>query len=285
MNRMRKNKLFPRQVSDIGAFLFVVIMMPATYIYETAIVVPEIYSSAPYAYYVHNAVGLFFLVNLIGNFLGLWLTDTSTRFIVLPSVIKNSKWNFCAACESVTPPRAWHCNICGICTLKREHHCMFVGYCVGHRNHRYFCLFLFYMWASVVYCTYFNTTFLSGQLEEQSWSQILKFVFPLVMIVTGLDASWLQLYIFFWSVHFAAFLLTTVLLLYHINLVIQGRTTFESNRSIGLYNLGWKQNMLEVFGDAWKKAIIWPFTSSKLPHNGVDWDTTETWGLEGPKHR
>ena len=45
MNRMRKNKLFPRQVSDIGAFLFVVIMMPATYIYETAIVVPAIYSS------------------------------------------------------------------------------------------------------------------------------------------------------------------------------------------------------------------------------------------------
>ena len=45
MNRMRKNKLFPRQVSDIGAFLFVVLMMPATYIYETAIVVPAIYSS------------------------------------------------------------------------------------------------------------------------------------------------------------------------------------------------------------------------------------------------
>ena len=164
---------------------------------------------------------------------------------------------------------------------------MFVGYCVGHRNHRYFCLFLFYMWLrsvkqiehiwksyltfkqlnsistwitndlyilffSVVYCTYFNTIFLSGQLEEQTWSQILKFIFPMViyyfqfykfnpmkwidlypftsstfiifqvMIVTGLDASWLQLYIFFWSVHFAAVLLTTVLLLYHLNLVLQG---------------------------------------------------------------
>jgi len=285
MNRMRKNKLFPRQVSDVGAFLFVVLMMPATYIYETSIVVPAIYSTSPYAYYIHNAVGFFLLINLIGNFLGLWLTDTSTRFIVLPSVIKNSKWNFCAACESVTPPRAWHCNICGICVLKREHHCMFVGYCVGHRNHRYFCLFLFYMWLSVVYCTYFNTIFLSGQLEEQTWSQILKFIFPMVMIVTGLDASWLQLYIFFWSVHFAAVLLTTVLLLYHANLVLQGRTTFESNRSITLYNLGWKQNILEVFGDKWKRTLIWPFVSSKLPHNGVDWDTTETWGLEGPKHR
>ena len=139
------------------------------------------------------------------------------------------------------------------------------------------------------------------------------------MIVTGLDASWLQLYIFFWSVHFAAVLLTTVLLLYHANLVLQGmnlidfdsylnskisvfrcllheeeycnaisflgRTTFESNRSITLYNLGWKQNILEVFGDKWKRTLIWPFVSSKLPHNGVDWDTTETWGLEGPKHR
>ena len=42
------------------------------------------------------------------------------------------------------------------------------------------------------------------------------------MIVTGMDASWLQLYIFFWSAHFAALLLTTVLLLYHLNLVIQG---------------------------------------------------------------
>ena len=105
----------------------------------------------------------------------------------------------------------------------------------------------------MVYCTYFNTIFLSGQLEEQTWGQILKFIFPMVntviislcyfevllldrnltilmtllllkvMIVTGLDASWLQLYIFFWSVHFAAVLLTTVLLLYHANLVLQGK--------------------------------------------------------------
>ena len=64
-----------------------------------------------------------------------------------------------------------------------------------------------------------------------------------------------------------------------------GRTTFESNRNITTYNLGWRQNLLEVFGSGWKKCIFWAFVSSKLPHNGVDWDTTETWGLEGPKHR
>ena len=75
------------------------------------VVVPSVYSqdSQWMSYTVHMAVGAFFLVNLIGientisllmqfrssflyviagNWLGLWLTDTSTRFIVLPSVIK-----------------------------------------------------------------------------------------------------------------------------------------------------------------------------------------------------
>ena len=59
-------------------------------------------------------------------------------------------------------------------------------------------------------------------MSDVSWSQILKFIFPMVMLVTGMDSSWLQLYIFFWSVHLAALLLCTVLLLYHINLVIHG---------------------------------------------------------------
>ena len=49
---------------------------------------------------------------------------------------------------------------------------MFVGYCVGHRNHRYFCLFLFYMWASVFYCTYFNTVFL--QVRNGLWKTFEK---------------------------------------------------------------------------------------------------------------
>ena len=79
---------------------------------QVTVVVPSVYSqdSQWMSYTVHMAVGAFFLVNLIGmecrntislmqfrssflyviagNWLGLWLTDTSTRFIVLPSVIK-----------------------------------------------------------------------------------------------------------------------------------------------------------------------------------------------------
>lgn len=51
---------------------------------------------------------------------------------------------------------------------------------------------------------------------------------------------------FFWSVHFAASLLTTVLLLYHANLVLNGKTTHENNARKNSYNLGWRQNLKEV---------------------------------------
>ena len=36
MIRLRKNKLLPQQVSDLGAFLFVVTMIPVTYIWEVS---------------------------------------------------------------------------------------------------------------------------------------------------------------------------------------------------------------------------------------------------------
>ena len=87
----RKGHLFPRQVSDIGAFIFVCVMIPVTYMYETGLVLRHLYYRDAYTTYIlHMVVGVFLLFNLLGNFIGLWLTDTSTRFVVLPSVIKVS---------------------------------------------------------------------------------------------------------------------------------------------------------------------------------------------------
>ena len=70
-----------------------------------------------------------------------------------------------------------------------------------------------------------------------------------------------------------------------IRLIHCGTTTFESNRRILNYNLGWKQNWIEVLGRNWKLAVVWPGAKSKLPHNGVEWDTRDSWRLEAPKNR
>ena len=139
------------------------------------------------------------------------------------------------------------------------------------------------MWMGVTYCTYFNTLFLRTQMTFE-WSMLPKFICPLLSLLTH-DLSWLQVYIFFWSAHFAAMLLTTVLLLYHANLVLNGKTTHENNTKKNAYNLGWEQNLLEVFGEQWKRALVFPWAASKLPHDGVNWDTSDSWRLEGPKRR
>jgi len=286
MLRLRKNKILPQQVSDLGAFIFVVTMIPITYIWEVAVVSRSIFSQDGVAWYFHMALGVVMVINVTGNFLGLWLVDTSTRYIMIPSAkLGREDWHYCAACEAVAPPRAWHCSTCRQCILKREHHCMFAGYCVGHFNHRYFILFLAWTWAGVVYCTYLNSVYVYLEVGFASPFSLMKFIFPLLILMTGMDISWDQVAIFFWSVHVAALLLTSVLLVYHVRLVHSGTTTFESNRRIHSYNLGWRQNWREVMGNNWRMALVWPGAKSKLPHNGVEWDTQNTWRLEAPKNR
>lgn len=288
MLRLRKAKLVPQQVSDFGAFIFVCLMIPVSYLWEVLVVSRSLFPGPEntVCWLLHMLLGLLIVVNISGNFVGLWLVDTSTTHIVIPSSqLGSERWHYCAACEAVSPPRAWHCSVCGVCILKREHHCMFAGYCVGHFNHRYFLLFLVWLWLGVLYCTYFNSVYVWTEFENVSATALLKFVFPLLILMSGMDLSWTQVAIFFWSVHVAALLLTTVLLVYHIRLIQRGSTTFEANRKICAYNLGWKQNFVEVLGVRWYLALFSPFVKSKLPHNGVEWDTKDTWKLEAPKNR
>jgi len=288
MLRLRKSKLLPQQVSDLGAFIFVVAMIPVTYLWEVLVVSQALFPEQEQAlvWAAHMLFGLLVVVNIAGNFAGLWLVDTSTTHIVIPSSqLGSERWHYCAACEAVSPPRAWHCSVCGVCVLKREHHCMFAGYCVGHFNHRYFLLFLAWLWLGVLYCTYLNSLYVWAEFENVSLAAMVKFVFPLLILMSGMDLSWTQVAIFFWSVHVAALLLTTVLLVYHVRLVQLGSTTFEANRRISAYNLGWRQNWREVLGARWYLAIFNPFVKSRLPHDGVQWDTQGSWKLEAPKNR
>ena len=53
-------------------------------------------------------------------------------------------------------------------------------YCIG------------WMWLGVIYCTYFNTVYLMTLEGVFSVFALLKFIFPLIMIMSGMDMSWSQ---------------------------------------------------------------------------------------------
>ncbi|KAI8817729.1 DHHC palmitoyltransferase-domain-containing protein [Fimicolochytrium jonesii] len=59
----------------------------------------------------------------------------------------------CKKCHNWKPDRAHHCSVCQSCVLKMDHHCPWIHNCVGYHNHRYFYLFLLYMFLACVYYT------------------------------------------------------------------------------------------------------------------------------------
>lgn len=100
---------------------------------------------------------------------------------------------------------------------------------------------------------------------------ILKIVFPLAIFVFGFDGSIEQFYLMLYIVTAIGMLFTGALCVYHMNLVLRGCTANENEKRKFSYDLGWRNNLKEVFGDKWLAAIFLPYVKSTLPHDGVTW--------------
>jgi hypothetical protein len=58
---------------------------------------------------------------------------------------------FCQKCGIPTRDHTKHCNMCNVCVYDYDHHCVFIGKCVGGNNMPRFKLFLFLIFATLLY--------------------------------------------------------------------------------------------------------------------------------------
>lgn len=276
-----RNRLF-RSLPDLGATTFLGIVIPATYWFELFVVLPSIkFLRTPLLYYGHLILGSLLLLNIVGNWIFVMMTDTSTQRIQMPipkpadvDPVSRDKWRFCAVCEALQPPRTWHCKTCNRCILKRDHHCLFTGCCVGHKNQRYFLLLIAYLFLATTYSTFYNNYFI-WILHAQDFRNsltIFKIIFPLAWAVV--DWTPVQSFFLIYVINLIGSLFTGALLWYHGRNALVGELAYEANKKsakVG-YDQGWKRNLQLIFGQNWLMALINPFARSELPHDGIHWE-------------
>ncbi|XP_001359536.4 probable palmitoyltransferase ZDHHC24 [Drosophila pseudoobscura] len=229
--------------------------------------------------------GLWYKINLFWSifvvysiFSNLWIcfwTDTSVQALpehrLRPPPEEAHLWHYCASCEIMVPPRAWHCRLCKTCCLKRDHHCTFSANCIGHRNQRYFLVFLFYgtlgSFQSLVYnCIYVWTT---GAFVVADPFLILSFGQPR----TDPSMGWKIITSMVLKLNVVAAIAASGMFITQVLMVYRNSTCFMmSDRT---YDLGPMNNFRQVLGKRGFWTLLSSHINSPLPNDGTEWQMTK----------
>lgn len=190
---------------------------------------------------------------------------------------------WCQTCQQPKPPRAHHCHACGACVLKMDHHCPWINSCVGHHNHRYFTLFLVYLWVACAFVVVQTALFYANLLR----SSLVPDGSPALAAARSPGSGVMLSFVVCGALTVAV----GMFLGWNAMLVLRNETTieFHFNRadacgsrgmvagccapSMSLYDLGVRRNLQAVFGpfrSAW--ACLLP-SVEPLPTSGMEYPT------------
>ncbi|KAH8253565.1 hypothetical protein KR032_005999, partial [Drosophila birchii] len=267
------DRVKPRSLSDFAAFLLVAVFVPVTYIYQIVIVLPELFVIGGVCYTVLWVASVFLIFNLTSNMLACMLADTSIRMELLkPPVepVQLARWHMCHDCQTLVPPRAWHCEVCNVCILKRDHHCRFTCCCIGHHNYRYFFFYLVYMIIGSFVAAITQSIYLWHLHLDiyWRWSTLFNIFAPMVSMM--LYPSWESFYVVIYDLTLLAFGISSLLLIFHWSIIKNGSVTRE--RGTRKYDCGRRGNLEMVLGRRMHLTWLSPFVRSDLPHDGVNWE-------------
>lgn len=269
MTYLNLQEMLPRNTSDWIAFILANVFIHLVVLYELLIILPYIDEDRTRTFWLHVCVGLFLYVNVMTSQVRTIATNSTTRHMMLPSILKPG-WRFCSICEANAPPRSKHCWTCDVCVLKRDHHCMFTGNCIGYNNQRYFMNFLLYVSIGAFYCNFLNVDYTFEILGNINFFTLLTILMPMLSWLFGVAPAYTFAVAFISMICLIGFLLVTGYLIYQLMNIYHGQTMWESASGTQDYNFGWRDNMMEVFGKNYYLAFFCPFVSSPLLGNGID---------------
>lgn len=186
------------------------------------------------------------------------------------------KTHSCDICQTYKPPRCHHCSRCGKCYLKMDHHCLFLDTCIGFHNYKFFFQFLIVNIIMIL----FNLTIVSIDTSVNTNNKTEVLV--TFIIFAALSGIALCIFIPISIYHF--FLISnneTTIEKITIDEYLLGNSTFVDNFQEGLiaqgshsrdrkvlnpYNLGTKENWVQVFGNS---PIDWILPSFSSLGDGV----------------
>jgi palmitoyltransferase len=263
--------ILPKHAGDRIAFIFFIVTTHIVVLSELFVILPYIDHDAPVMYWVHVVFGVYIYLNIYFCLYQLCIIDTTVQRpgLNLPTVLRQN-WFYCTPCNVNAPPRSYHCYLCDTCVLRRDHHCMFSGKCVGHFNQRYFITLAVYLTFGSLYCNYLNMDYAIELLGGLSFRAVFTMTLPLLSWLIGVAGAETFAVSFVSSMCLLAFIMFTMLLVYHVRNILRAQTCHESTTGIRDYDCGWRSNLESVLGERWYIALISPIIASPLCENGLE---------------
>ncbi|KAG1365797.1 S-acyltransferase [Cocos nucifera] len=160
---------------------------------------------------------------------------------------KGGDLRYCQKCSHYKPPRTHHCRVCKSCILRMDHHCVWINNCVGHENYKVFIIFVLY---GVIACIYSMVLLVGNFTRDPQKDQVQSSDSnKITYLIAGIILCPLTLAL-------------SILLGWHIYLILQNKTTIEYHEGVRAtwlaekvgnmyrhpYDLGVYENLISVLG-------------------------------------